>query len=90
MVTIWFLYGPYYADYADGGLKSVDIFSKIVSLQCPWVRRLLDNNFHQWKVIPLYLKQKYLCKNFKFHSNLDFRKTLLRKFPKYYQEMLPT
>ena len=26
-------------------------------------------------------------KNFKFHSNLDLRKTLLRKFPKYYHEM---
>ena len=62
--------------------------SKIVSLQCFWIKRLLDNNFHQWKVIPLYLIQKYLCKNFKFHSNLDLRKTLLRKFPKYYQEML--
>ena len=34
-------------NYADGGLKSVDIFSKIVSLQCSWVRQLFDNNFHQ-------------------------------------------
>ena len=42
-------------NYADGGLKSVDIFSKIVSLQCSWLRRLFDNNSHQWKVIPLYL-----------------------------------
>ena len=25
-------------DYAGGGLKSVDIFSKIVSLECSWVR----------------------------------------------------
>ena len=45
--------------YADSGLKSVDISSKIVSLQGSWVRRLFDNNFHQWKVIPLYLIQKY-------------------------------
>ena len=27
-------------EYADGGLKSVDIFSIIFSLQCSWVRRL--------------------------------------------------
>ena len=40
------------------------------------------------KVIPLYLILKYLCKNLKFHSNLDLRKSCLRKFPKYYQEML--
>ena len=75
-------------DYTNGGLKSVDIFSKIVSLQCSWVRQLFNNNFHQWKVIPRYLIQKYLCKNFKFHSNLDLRKSRLRKFPKYYQKML--
>ena len=75
-------------DYTDGGLKSVYIFSKIVSLQCSWVRQLFDNNFHQWNVIPLYLVKKYLCKNFKFHSNLDLRKYRLRIFSNYYQEML--
>ena len=32
---------------------------------------LFDNNFHQWKVIPLYLIHQYLGKNFKFHSNLQ-------------------
>ena len=39
-------------DYENGGLKSVDIFSKIVSLQCSWIRRLYHENFHPWKVIP--------------------------------------
>ena len=34
-------------DYANGGLKSADIFSKIVSLQRSSVRRLFHNNFHQ-------------------------------------------
>ena len=58
-------------DYADGGLKSVDIFSKTVSLQCSWVTRLFNNKFHLWKVISHYLIQKYLCKNFKFNSVLD-------------------
>ena len=73
-------------NYANGGLKSIDIFSKIVRLQCSWVRRLFNNNFHQCKVIPLHLIQKYLCKN--FHSNLDLRKFHLSKFPKYYRKML--
>ena len=54
-------------DYASDGLKSIDTFSKIVSLQCSWVKTLFDDNFHQWKVIPLYLIQKYLSTNFKFH-----------------------
>ena len=34
-------------DYDNGGLKNVDVFSKIVSLQCSWIKRLFDNNFHQ-------------------------------------------
>ena len=36
------------------------------------------------------LSYREICKNFKFHSNLDLRKTLLRKFPKlcYINEML--
>ena len=58
-------------DYTNGDLKSVDISSKIVSLQCSWVRQLFDNNFYQSKVIPSILRKSYL-----------------RTFPKYYQEML--
>ena len=32
--------------YEYGGLRNVDIFSKVVSLQCSWIKRLFDNNFH--------------------------------------------
>ena len=74
-------------DYENGRLKSVDIFSKVVSLQCSWIKRLLDNNFHQWKIIPLYLIRQYLGKNFKFHSNLDKSHSILCKFPKFYKEI---
>ena len=28
-----------------GGLKNLDIFSKVVSLQCSWTKRLFNNNF---------------------------------------------
>ena len=34
-------------DYEYGGLKNVDIFSKVVSLQYSWLKILFDNNFHQ-------------------------------------------
>ena len=44
--------------YEGGGLKNVDIFSKIISLQCSWVKGLYDNSFHAGKVIPLFLYQK--------------------------------
>ena len=39
--------------YLDGGLKNVNIKAKIISLQCSWIKRLFDNNSHNWKIIPL-------------------------------------
>ena len=39
----------------NGGLKNVDIMYKVVSLQCSWIKRLYDNNSHNWKVIPLLM-----------------------------------
>ena len=57
--------------YKSTGLKNVDVFSKVVRLQYSWIKRLFDNNFHQWKWIPLYLIRQYLGKNFKFRSNLE-------------------
>ena len=59
-------------DYKDGGLKNVDISYKIVSLQCSWIRRLYDNNFHEWKLIPLHLIALSFGSKFKFHSNVFF------------------
>ena len=40
-------------------------------MQCSWVKRLSEDDFHDWKVIPLFLIGKYLGKNFKFHNNID-------------------
>ena len=68
--------------------KNVDAFSKIVSLQSSWIKRLFDNNFHQWKVIPLYLIRRYLGRNFKFHSNLEVSHSILCKFPRFYKEVI--
>ena len=58
-------------NFDKGGLKDADIPSKIASLQCSWVKRLFDRNFHEWKIIPLFLFEKYLGKNSKFHGSLD-------------------
>ena len=74
-------------DYDKGGLKSVNISSKLVSLQCSWVQKLYDKNFHEWKIIPLYLLNFYLGKNFNFHSNLLVKSSLLKDFTRYYQEI---
>ena len=75
-------------NYKYGGRKNVDIFSKVVRLQCSWIKRLFDNNFHQWKLVPLYLIRQYLGKNFKFHSNLEVSHSFLCKLSKFYKEIL--
>ena len=72
-------------DYECGGLNYVDIFSKVVSLQCFRIKRLFDNNFHQWKLIPVYFIRQYLGK--KFHSNLKVCHSILCKLPKFYKEI---
>ena len=41
--------------YEKGGIKNVDIRKKITSIQCSWVRRLFEDGFHDFKVIPLFL-----------------------------------
>ena len=73
--------------YENGGLKNVDIKTKVSSLQCSWINRLYDKNSHDWKIIPLSLINKYLGINFKFHNSIDIDKALLTKFPIYYQEI---
>ena len=52
--------------YEYSGLKNVDIFSKVANLQCSWIKRLFDNNFHKWKLIPLCIIRQYLGKTLNF------------------------
>ena len=33
--------------FEEGGLKNVEISSKITSLQFPWTKRLYDDKFHE-------------------------------------------
>ena len=39
-------------DYNEGGMKDIDMKAKLESLQIKWVKRLTNNNFHSWKIIP--------------------------------------
>ena len=36
--------------FKNGGLKNLDIPSKIIAIQCPWIRNLNDNCFHECKL----------------------------------------
>ena len=41
-------------NFVNGGLKNADKSSK------SWLRKLCDENFHEWKIIPSHLINKYL------------------------------
>ena len=59
-------------DFQYGGLIYVDIKSKLISLQCSWVKKLYDESFHEWKIIPLTIIKNTFGECFIFHSKLDF------------------
>ena len=64
-------------EYEQGGLKNVNIFSKITSLQCSRVKILYDDSFHAWKVTPLFLINNHVGKNFVFQSNLSIKQKVV-------------
>ena len=63
---------PLCSSFEEGDLKNVGINLKIASLPCSWIKRLHDDKFHEWKLIPLHLIKSTFGINCKFHSNLDF------------------
>ena len=74
--------------FDDRRLKNANVKIKIISLQCSWIGKLYDYNFHEWKIILLYLISKHFGKNFNFHSSLSFNATIVKNFPKFYKEIL--
>ena len=65
-------------DYAEGGLKNVDTYTNLKALKLTWVRRLSDDNYHPWKVLPT----EYLTlpnADSVFHRNFESNPFLLRK-----------
>ena len=72
-----------YNSFAAGSLRNADINTKIASLQCSWIKRLYDDSFHEWKMIPLHLISTTITPAFKFYSNigLSFQ---LDQFPNFY------
>ena len=78
------------ADYRVGGLRDIDIPTKIEFLQLSWIRRLDDSNFHPWKNIPKYLlSQLFGNWNLFFFPNTELKITpFFSKLPKFYQNIL--
>ena len=49
---------------------------------------MFQDDFHDWRVIPLFLIGKKLRKNFKFHNNIDINNDILSKFLSFHQDVL--
>ena len=49
-------------NYENGGLKNINIAAKISSLQSSWIKKLFNESFHDWKIIPLHIIHKSLGK----------------------------
>ena len=76
-------------NYQDGGLKDIDIITKIKALQLSWLKRLHDNNFHPWKIIPTHLFSKIsVFGKDMFFPNLKFNNSIFfDKLPIFYQNI---
>ena len=70
--------------YEIVGIKNVDLRNKMTSMQCSWVKRLFEDDFHDWKIKPLFLIGKHLGKTFKFHNNIVKSNGILSKFPSFH------
>ena len=57
-------------NFENGGLKDIDIESKLKPLKLSWIKRLLDSNFHPWKTLAAKLLEPVGGTKI-FHSNLS-------------------
>ena len=79
------------ADNSEGGRKDIDIKTKLSALEVAWVTRLLDNNFHLWKIIPTKLSTTFGRINNVFHQNFKASKQCrseVNRLPNFYQELI--
>ena len=72
--------------YENGGLKCVDIKSKIAALQLSWIKRLFDENDHPWKLIPKYLLNKQYGSENIFFPNSELK--ILNEIPLFYSNII--
>ena len=73
------------ASYEDGGLKSVDIVSKIKALRLSWSSRLYTGSFHPWKHIPSKMLEDHL-QHKPFFPNMQY--TTPKDLPIFYVKMI--
>ena len=70
--------------YEQGGLKSLDIGSKIKALQMSWIKRLYDGSSHSWKNIPVFYIRKH--SDYIFYPNLEITPKI--NMPTFYKNII--
>ena len=79
------------ASYSEGGYNDIDINTKLSSIKVFWVTRLMDDNFHPWKIIPSKIFSVFGGTNIIFHTNtllsLCCRKNV-DKIPSFYGDLV--
>ena len=74
-----------------GLIKMSILKTKIAALKIKWVTKLLDSNFHPWKIIPNLLFSDLGGTRTLFHENLQLSKQCLAKikqYPTFYYELI--
>ena len=66
-------------NFEDGGLKDIDIESKLKALKLSWIKRLSDSNFHPWTTLAAKLLKPVGGTKI-FHSNLSMRRECHKVF----------
>ena len=77
-------------EYADGGLRDLDISSSLTSVKISWIRRLFDNNFHPWKILAKRLLRK-VGGLYIFHFDLKLSEQSLydvKRLPSFYKDVV--
>ena len=79
------------ASYSEGGYNDIDINAKLFLTKVYWVTRLMDDNFHPWKIIPSKLFSVFGGTNIMFDTNtllsLRCRKNV-DKIPSFYRDLV--
>ena len=72
-------------NFENGGLKDIDIESKLKVLKLSWIKRLLDFNFHPWKTLAAKLLEPVEGTKI-FHSNLSISRECHK--PTFYKQLI--